>query len=563
MARSPLARSRRHLAWPLLLVAAGLAATAAVAWRAQSVARESRATAERLVLEHAGFAAWSFRRDAEEALGEAVWMVVNPILHRHPHELERFPQAGHLPLYLAQSIDECGCEVPWRPQSYFAFVLGSDTLGTAGERGADEIRRWVGDTLTAHLRDPGELRGRSGLIAGRPGAASLLLGYGLMPMTRGDTIVYAFTIEPRSIAPLFERAFAEASLLPATVTRGRVNDSILAVRVVGPAGVPFYQSTGWDSTYAADDVLRPAAAGLSIQTALRPLLVNDILAGELPPERLPLAVAGLLLLAAATLVVGVRQLRREEELGRARADFVASVSHELRTPLAQIRLFLETLRLGRFRTDEQREWLLGHLDRETLRLSTLVENVLAFARRDAGRERSGAGEPADLMREVSDAVRAFAPLAAARHVTIVVEPAEQLGARLDRTAFRQLLLNLFDNAVKYGPPGGTIRIVAAPADSMVRLTVSDDGPGVAPEERERVWKPFVRGGGQAVQAIGGSGLGLALVRDIAEGMGGSARFAEPDPEGLRTGARVVIELPAAPLPAAHEPAAPTPERVAV
>jgi signal transduction histidine kinase len=548
MTGSALARSRRHLAWPLLLVAAGLAATAAVAWRAQAVARESRATAERLVLEHAGFAAWSFRRDAEEALGQAVWMVVNPILHRHPHDPAQYPTVAHLQHYLAESLDECACEVPWRPASYFAFALGSDTIGTAGAAAEPRLRAWAHDTLTSHLRAADELRGRTGLLAGAIGSRPALLGYGLMPMARGDTIVYAFTFDDATLGALFERAFTEGSLLPATVMAGRTNDAALAVRVAGPGGVPLYTSEGWSgSRYTADDVLRPAAAGLVVQAAVRPLLVDDILAGGLPPDRLPASVAVLLLLAAGILVVGVRQLRREDELARVRADFVASVSHELRTPLAQIRLFLETLRLGRYRTDSQREWLLAHLDRETLRLSSLVENVLAFARSERGADAgvaSRADHPADVAVEVAEAVRAFEPLAAARNVTVCLDAEPSLGAVVNRPALRQLVLNLLDNAVKYGPTGGVVRVAVTGAADMIRVTVSDDGPGIAPADRERVWQPFVRGSEAAVRAIGGSGLGLALVRDIAERHGGRARLAEA--EG---GACIVVELPAAPLPA--------------
>src|SRR6185436_535772 len=109
---------------------------------------------------------------------------------------------------------------------------------------------------------------------------------------------------------------------------------------------------------------------------------------------------GMLLVSVALAVVAVIQLRREEELARIRSDFVSSVSHELRTPLAQIRLFLETLRLGRFTTEAQRQWSLDNIDRETNRLAHLVENVLYFARAGRAPAARAAPEATDLAAEI-------------------------------------------------------------------------------------------------------------------------------------------------------------------
>jgi signal transduction histidine kinase len=547
--RSLLARSRRHLGWPLLLLAAGLGATGVAAWRAHRAARDHRVTAERLVREHAAFAAWSYARHAEEAVGEVVWMVVNPILHRHLHPWsDQFPDAYDLIEYHAVSLERCECTVAARPRSFFAFQLGADTVGTAGAPASSALRRWVNDTLTAHLRTAGERRERAALVAGTVDGGPVLLGYGLMPMTRGDTIVYAFAVDPATVGPLFERSLADGSLLPSTVTQGLANDTILAVRVVAPGGAVLYESRGWPGTgYVADDVLRPAAAGLVVRTAVRPALADRLLIGGMPSGRPPLLVLVLLAVAVGVMLVGARQLRREEELARARADFVASVSHELRTPLAQIRLFLETLRLRRYSTDAQREWLLGHLDRETMRLSALVENVLAFARseRQRGRDASASAEVVELAGETTEAARAFGPLADARGATLRLDLEPGLGARIDRAAFRRLVFNLLDNAVKYGPVGGEVTLRLARAGDRVRLTIADEGPGIAREERERIWEPFVRGAHPAVQAVGGSGIGLAIVREIAERLGGTVAFADD----VERGACVALDLPLVPLPA--------------
>jgi len=543
-----LARSRRHLGWPLLLLLASFAATALTAWQAHRAAREHRRTAERLLGEYAAFAAWSYTGHAERALGEAAWLVVNPILHRHEHDLEGWPDAPDLIRYYQSSLDRCECEPASRPGSYFAFALGADTLGVAGDSMRAALRAWVPRALAERVRSRTLPVERYGVLAARVDGEPRLVGYGLMPMARGDTMVYGFTVDPATVPALFERAFDEQPLLPATVGGGRPNARILAVRVAAPDGALLWQSPDWPEwEYAASDVLRPAAGGLAVRAAVRPALADAVLAGGLPSGRPPLFIALMLLLSAGFTAIAVRQLRRDEELARLRSDFVSSVSHELRTPLAQIRLFLETLRLRRYSTEDQREWLLGHLDRETTRLTQLVENVLAFAsaERSDGTTPVPVLERADLSALAEETVRSFLPLAASKRVQLRTALADGAVARLDRAACRQLLLNLLDNAVKYGPPEQTVTVSVQAANGrpMVRLAVEDEGPGIPAAERERIWEPFWRGGEDAVRSVGGSGIGLALVRELARRQGGRA-FLDPEWNGRR-GARFVVELPGA------------------
>jgi signal transduction histidine kinase len=547
-----LTRSRHQLVWPLLLLAVSFGATALTAWQAHRAAGEHRRSAERLLREYAGFAAWSYTRHAEDALGEAAWMVVNPILHRHPHELTQWPDALDLVEYWRHSVEMCVCTPTFRPESFFAFALGADTLGTAGAPMPPALQRWVNARLTARLRDRAAPPERLGLTAARVDGMPRFVGYGLMPMARGDTMVYGFTVDPATIPALFRDAFEHKLLLPATVTHGLANEAILAVRVAAPDGTLLYQSAGWPSwDYVADDVVRPAGGGLIVRAAVRPALAAEILHGNLPSSRPPLFIGLMLLLSAGFTVLAVRQIRREGELAALRSDFVASVSHELRTPLAQIRLFLETLRLRRFSTDEQREWLLQHLDRETTRLAHLVENVLAFSRLERGTAApAGPLAPADVVAEIATTVRDFEPLAASRRVTLRTAledaPGAPLVAPLDRAAFRQLLLNLLDNAVKYGPTGQTVTVRAARRDGLVRVAVEDAGPGIAAAEREWVFEPFHRGREAAARVVGGSGIGLALVRDIAARHGGRVRLEDVDPRSATApGLRVVVELPGA------------------
>jgi two-component system phosphate regulon sensor histidine kinase PhoR len=244
------------------------------------------------------------------------------------------------------------------------------------------------------------------------------------------------------------------------------------------------------------------------------------------------------LIAAGLLTVALIQLRRQQELARLRTEFVSGVSHELRTPLAQIRWFAELLHMGKLRSEEERMRSAGIIDQEARRLTYLVENVLNFARGDKGVNRVSVA-PVDLDREIEDALELFAPLARARKMTIATALRANAIVPLDRDALRQMLLNLLDNAAKYGPPGQTITVGSELAGDRARIWVEDQGPGIPHDDRRRVWEPYVRLGREVESATGGSGIGLSVVRELATLHGGRTR-SESAPGG---GARLVIELP--------------------
>ncbi|MFL5542711.1 MAG: sensor histidine kinase, partial [Longimicrobiaceae bacterium] len=277
-------------------------------------------------------------------------------------------------------------------------------------------------------------------------------------------------------------------------------------------------------------------AGLTSRVAVRAEVVGSAPADG-SNRRLPLllAVFGLTL---GLVSVAIVQLRRQQELVRLRDDFVSGVSHELRTPLAQIRLFADLLESGRLATGEQRSRSIRIINEESRRLTWLVENILHFSRsqRGAGRVAPQPVQAAPLVREIVDA---FAPLARERDARFEVLADDGVVARIDADAFRQVLLNLLDNAVKYGPPGQTVRVRLELRGLALRLSVDDRGPGVPWEERNRVWEPYRRLARDAEGATGGSGIGLAVVKDLVELHGGRVGVVEA-PGG---GARFWIELP--------------------
>jgi signal transduction histidine kinase len=221
-----------------------------------------------------------------------------------------------------------------------------------------------------------------------------------------------------------------------------------------------------------------------------------------------------------------------------RTEFISGVSHELRTPLAQIRWFAELLHLGKLRTEDERVRSAGIIDQEARRLTYLVENVLNFSRTEKGTNRVSMA-PSDFDHEIRDVLELFAPLARARQMAVAARLDAGAVVQLDRDALRQILLNLLDNAVKYGSPGQTITVGSEVSGDRARVWVEDQGPGIPRDDRVRVWEPYVRLKRDVESATGGSGIGLSVVRELVAMHGGRAR-AESGPGG---GARVVIEFP--------------------
>ena len=211
----------------------------------------------------------------------------------------------------------------------------------------------------------------------------------------------------------------------------------------------------------------------------------------------------------------VAELRRLSQL---RADFVSLVSHELRSPMAAVIGAARTLQeRWRMLSGEQRDSFLALIGDETARLAALVGDVLDTSRIEAGTF-SYRFEDVDLARLVEDAVETAS--FAQEDVQVVTSVQGKLPAvRGDRARLRQVLGNLIDNAVKYSPEGGEVRVSAASANGTVRIAVSDDGPGIPRDQQPRIFEKFGR-----VDVPGaskpGTGLGLFIARSIAEAHGG-------------------------------------------
>jgi signal transduction histidine kinase len=357
---------------------------------------------------------------------------------------------------------------------------------------------------------------------------------------------YGFTSCPRAVGDgVLREVMSAHALLPGAVTGGSANDSLLVVTVSDADGREWFRSAraaaagGGASPYASEVALEGVGVPLVVRAALRASAPELLLVGRPPGSRLPMLL-GLLALTVALAAVALLQLRREHELARLRADFTSSVSHELRTPLAQILLFGETLELGRVRSDADRRLAVETIVHEARRLMRMVDNVLHFARTTEGRmqlERT----PTELGPLVEGIAATFAPLAAERGSRVVTDVRESIAANVDCGAVRQIVLNLLDNALKFGPPGQAVRLIVDRVESRARIAVEDEGPGIPVTDRSRIWSPYVRLRRERSAPYEGSGIGLAVVRELTALHGGAA-YTEDAAGG---GARFVVELPMA------------------
>ena len=242
----------------------------------------------------------------------------------------------------------------------------------------------------------------------------------------------------------------------------------------------------------------------------------------------PTTEVGRLGLAVNAMLDRIETSLGEREASEARMRrFVADASHELRTPLAAVRGFAELHRMGALRTDEDVTSAFSRVEHEATRMGVLVEDLLLLARLDE--QRPMRHDPVDLLSLAVDARTDARALAPERHVTVVgaspggpPTPAVVLG---DEARLRQVLANLLANALRHTPAGSPVEVGAGEREGFAVLRVVDHGPGIDPDDAERVFERFYRADpSRARHQGGGSGLGLAIVAAIVAAHGGAVRL---------------------------------------
>jgi signal transduction histidine kinase len=528
-----------------VMLLASLLVASLLALQAHRTFLHHRATAERVLRDYARLAASRFAlRTGANLYYMAAWQPMEALLHTQAAA----PEAGAplpRPERLAPGLKPHAAAFLKQARYTFRLDLATGRLETSGAAPSAAERAWLLDTLPVHARTVYQPMEHLAVIVARVAGVPHAVIYAGKEETGAPRMVVGVDVDPAAFEPFYTMGAEKQPLLPRPLTGGVVFDSLMSVVVTTADGVELYHSpVQYATTFSARDTVEAMMGAMQVAVALRPELASQLVIGGLPRSRLPLLL-GALGLTAGLIVTALVQLRREYELARLRTDFVSGVSHELRTPLAQIRMFSETLLLGRVRSEEEGRRSLEIIDQEARRLTHLVENLLHFSRSERQATRLSPAR-APLAPLVQEALEGFAPLAGARGVSLRSELTEGVVAPVDAAAFRQMLLNLLDNAVKYGPPGQVVTVGLAAGDQRARIWVDDQGPGIPAADRERVWDRFWRLERDRGSAVAGTGIGLAVVRELVALHGGRA-WAEDGQNGTLPaggrGVRFVIELP--------------------
>lgn len=526
-----------------------LAFAVVLALQALGASRDQRKQAERVLRDYSAYAAARF---ASRSAGVLWYYTFVPAVKAIDHARGK---SGHLadPARTPPPEDSVAAAFFRRVRYVYELDTASRRLAFGGRAPTPAWQAWLADTIAVQMHSlPSLMEEVAAVLGGPPGEPPQLTVFTLpRASARAQTRVLGFVADVDALAPILAYVDTSGPLLVKALTGGVTLDSVGSVIVRDARGALLYQSEPqYQSPITGHDTLGSFVANLQVDVSLRPGIAGKLVIGGLPRSRLPL-LATLLILTAGLIVIALIQLRRESDLAALRTQFVSGVSHELRTPLAQIRMFAETLVLGRVRSEEERTRSLEIIDQEARRLTNLVENLLHFSRSERQSLRV-APAPTLVGPLIRAVLESFAPLTETRHVRIVTSLPDGVMAWADEGALRQMLLNLLDNAVKYGPEGQVVTVgMDPPHGDRVRIWVQDQGPGIPPADRERIWDQFWRLERDRGSAVAGTGIGLSVVRELAALHRGRV-WVETAPGG---GARFTIELPAAPAAPAAPPAA--------
>ena len=321
------------------------------------------------------------------------------------------------------------------------------------------------------------------------------------------------------------------------VSEGQTDKNAVIMIRAKSDSTPFIYGTGWDGGEA--EVERPMEGvfqGLILGMKLRGTTLEAL--GEHWVHTSFLILGGLSFLLAGGIFLTYRNVSKEMALARLKSDFVSNVSHELRTPLALIRLYAETLELGRLTGPSKHQEYYSIIRKESERLTALINNILDFSRIEAGRKEYEFRET-DMCELVRNTLESYRYQIEQNGFTFEEKIAEVPPLNVDREAMARSLVNLVNNALKYSQDRKHIRVNLYREDGTVKLEVVDQGIGIPANEQHRIFEKFYRVGDPLVHNTKGSGLGLSLVQHIARAHGGDV-VVESTPGA---GSKFTITLP--------------------
>jgi len=210
----------------------------------------------------------------------------------------------------------------------------------------------------------------------------------------------------------------------------------------------------------------------------------------------------------------LRKMSEENQrIENLRKEFVANVTHELKTPLTSISGFVETLQDGAAEDPEIRSKFIDIIAIESSRLKRLIEDLLVLS--EIENKKEAAPEKIDVKRSIAGTVEIIRPIAESRRVNVIMQIEEPLYIKGSGDRFRQMMVNLIENAIKYSNEGGRVWVKGRKESGRIVISVKDEGIGIAEENRDRLFERFYRVDKSRSRKVGGTGLGLSIVKHIA------------------------------------------------
>ena len=257
--------------------------------------------------------------------------------------------------------------------------------------------------------------------------------------------------------------------------------------------------------------------GYLLEVSLEATSVTDLIAYRTKRNLIALSVMVAIIILGLVLIF--RNLRREMQLNKAKADFVANVSHEIRTPLALISMFNETLLLGRVKEGKKMEYY-DIISKETARLKNIINKILSFSQMDANRKtyKRVSFKPDQ---KVSEILHSYSYHLKEKGFTYQLDLNGDATIEADEEAFEEVIINLIDNAVKYSKENKHIDLTSKIDTNSYLLSIADKGIGIAAKHQKHIFEKFYRVDGGDIHTTKGTGLGLSLVSEIVTAHGGS------------------------------------------
>lgn len=285
-----------------------------------------------------------------------------------------------------------------------------------------------------------------------------------------------------------------------------------------------------------DDDYGSLFEGFTMTAAIDSSLAASLIIGGLPKSQIP----QLLLMIGAALIAMLTTLwlqRKTHLLNQQKEQFIARASHELRTPLTQIRLFAETLELGREKNLAKQQNYLNIIHRESIRLSQLVDNILHQQLIQQSQIKTHT-ERVQIQKFLTDLIAEQKILWQQKSIQVNFQSTDDLMVNTDPNLLKQILINVLDNAVKFGPDQQIIDIKTYTHNSFITIKITDQGPGIPESQINMLLQRYTRLSRDEHRGINGNGLGLSITNHLLQELDGQLHFEHPE-----IGLTVVIKLP--------------------